>query len=543
LKDGGQAGSLGVRNGDILIGINGSPLHDGTSLNGFASKIKKLSAPPTVVIWRSPQRISEFLQEEAHQRKADALKAQKTIETARQQPVHNENMRQSACVDSNANNASIAALTNMGFTVSQAEKAIRKSMGNLEVAVEMLLNDAVDESPSPSSSPQISPSSHQNMGVSFQFDLSGSIGVSFKAPRGSLKKTNSDGGMDRRANSTSQLVITSIEKGSSAQIAGCKVGDTVVAVANIHVTSVLDLKNALQEVRESGRKTTTVTAVPSGGDIALVLTTLNLDNPEDRGEVQNEALVVRPSEDQAAHRVGCMQHIASGSMVDLADEKSCVRGLDNFACKEYSVVFTEARVGISLERTDDGRLAVASSRFAAAKKGVAVGDVLCGMNNSALSFGMEQTLVHAMIDSAERPLVLNFWRAGTDSEKDVGVYFGPNVSSLGLELELSEEGKWTVEGVEGISFVRGLKVGDIIIGVNHWPLPEFSDLFAVLSNTIKIRPLILNVLVSNRRPVAIRGDHLIGDLLTDEQIAAAAQDDSQDDSRRRSSTMRKTCLL
>lgn len=33
------------------------------------------------------------------------------------------------------------------------------------------------------------------------------------------------------------------------------------------------------------------------------------------------------------------------------------------------------------------------------------------------------------------------------------------------------------------------------------------------------RPLILNVLVSNNRPVAIRGDHLIGDLMTDEQFA------------------------
>jgi C-terminal processing protease CtpA/Prc len=29
LKEGGQAGSLGIRDGDVLIGINGSPLLDG----------------------------------------------------------------------------------------------------------------------------------------------------------------------------------------------------------------------------------------------------------------------------------------------------------------------------------------------------------------------------------------------------------------------------------------------------------------------------------------------------------------------------------
>jgi hypothetical protein len=39
----------------------------------------------------------------------------------------------------------------------------------------------------------------------------------------------------------------------------------------------------------------------------------------------------------------------------------------------------------------------------------------------------------------------------------------------------------------------------------------------VLSNAG--RPLILNVLVSVNRPVAIRGDHLIGELMTDEEMA------------------------
>lgn len=120
-----------------------------------------------------------------------------------------------------------------------------------------------------------------------------------------------------------------------------------------------------------------------------------------------------------------------------------------------------------------------SSHFASALRGVQQGDVLCGMNNSPLSFGMEQTLVSTMIDSAERPLVLNFWRCGTLKEKEIGVYFAPNVGSLGLDLELSEEGKWTVEEVEGISEIRGMTIGDVVVGVNHWPLPEHCDLFQV----------------------------------------------------------------
>jgi hypothetical protein len=123
---------------------------------------------------------------------------------------------------------------------------------------------------------------------------------------------------------------------------------------------------------------------------------------------------------------------------------------------------------------------VESSHFASALRGVQPGDVRCGMNTSPLSFGMEQTLVTTMIEAAERPLVLNFWRAGTSTEREVGVYFGPNVGSIGVDLELSEEGKWTVEEVEGIASVRGLNVGDIVVGVNHWPLPEHCDLFAVL---------------------------------------------------------------
>lgn len=125
-----------------------------------------------------------------------------------------------------------------------------------------------------------------------------------------------------------------------------------------------------------------------------------------------------------------------------------------------------------------------SSHFASALRGVMKGDVLCGMNNSPLSFGMEQTLISTMIDSAERPLVLNFWRKiGSEKEKEVGVYFAPNVGSLGLDLELNENGQWKVEEVEGISAIRGLTMGDVIVGVNHWPLPEHCDLFQVIDYT------------------------------------------------------------
>jgi C-terminal processing protease CtpA/Prc len=40
LKEGGQAGSLGIRDGDVLIGINGSPLLDGKRAD-FTQKKKK----------------------------------------------------------------------------------------------------------------------------------------------------------------------------------------------------------------------------------------------------------------------------------------------------------------------------------------------------------------------------------------------------------------------------------------------------------------------------------------------------------------------
>jgi hypothetical protein len=209
---------------------------------------------------------------------------------------------------------------------------------------------------------------------------------------------------------TSQLTVVSVEIDSTAFTAGVKAGDTVVAVENIHVTSVLELKNAIAELRENGHHNATVTSVSQGGDIACVLSTLDLAHPreslfenygvsveetahgdDDEREENWFDQEVRKSETQGGkkvggnddgddnyddgygqaeedegegvgqdsdealsnggsnHRVGCFQHVASGSMSTIADAKGWVKGSENFAASEFSIVFSEARVGLSLQ--------------------------------------------------------------------------------------------------------------------------------------------------------------------------------------------------
>jgi hypothetical protein len=207
---------------------------------------------------------------------------------------------------------------------------------------------------------------------------------------------------------TSQLTVVSVEIDSTAFTAGVKAGDTVVAVENIHVTSVLELKNAIAELRENGHHNATVTSVSQGGDIACVLSTLDLAHPREslfenygvsveetahdeerednwfdqevrKSETQSGVKVGGGSDDYddddddgqaeedegeggvgqdsdealssggSNHRVGCFQHVASGSMSTIADAKGWVKGSENFAASEFSIVFSEARVGLSLQ--------------------------------------------------------------------------------------------------------------------------------------------------------------------------------------------------
>jgi hypothetical protein len=204
---------------------------------------------------------------------------------------------------------------------------------------------------------------------------------------------------------TSQLTVVSVEIDSTAFTAGVKAGDTVVAVENIHVTSVLELKNAIAELRENGHHNATVTSVSQGGDIACVLSTLDLAHPREslfenygvsveetahdeerednwfdqevrKSETQSGVKVGGGSDDydddcqaeedegeegvqdsdeplssggSSNHRVGCFQHVASGSMSTIADAKGWVKGSENFAASEFSIVFSEARVGLSLQ--------------------------------------------------------------------------------------------------------------------------------------------------------------------------------------------------
>jgi hypothetical protein len=201
-------------------------------LHGFAAKVKKLSAPPTVVVWRSPQLIEELKKEEALKKRKEAEKAQQAIQAKAQsnaQTHHQAHQRRSSIVDEVTNAANLTALCNMGFKTARAQYALRKSMGNLEYALESLLTDTDGYSDresisSPISSPALSsvsspvnrptpsplsPSASSSSagagtaanndnldeGVSFIVDLTGPIGVSFKAPRGSLGRTSSSGGM------------------------------------------------------------------------------------------------------------------------------------------------------------------------------------------------------------------------------------------------------------------------------------------------------------------------------------------------------------
>jgi len=184
-------------------------------------------------------------------------------------------------------------------------------------------------------------------------------------------------------------------------------------------------------------------------------------------------------------------------------------------------------VGLEFERAADGRLAVAKASFVSASRGVKAGDILVGMGNAPLGFGLEQGLVSALIDSTPRPLVLNFWRPNAEAlaqgnKQEVGVFFGSSVQSLGLDLELGADGRWAVAEVEegGMAQLRGLVQGDVVVGANHWPLPPHCDLFEVLGHAG--RPLTLNVVVSRGCTVAIRGDKLVNQPSTPLSLASSS---------------------
>ena len=105
--------------------------------------------------------------------------------------------------------------------------------------------------------------------------------------------------------------------------------------------------------------------------------------------------------------------------------------------------------------------------------------------------------------------VLNFWRVALPSSvREVALKFFADDSSraagrsLGLGLQLGFDGFWRVDDIDpaGVAFSRGLRDNDLVIGVNHWPLPESCDLPSIIASTSD-GPLLLNVVV----PKSTRG--------------------------------------
>ena len=97
-----------------------------------------------------------------------------------------------------------------------------------------------------------------------------------------------------------------------------------------------------------------------------------------------------------------------------------------------------------------------------------------------------------------REVGIRFFEEGERRSRESG-------ESLGLGLHLGGDGAWRVDEVDEGSAAarRGLLVGDLVVGVNHWPLPEHCDLPHTIASAG--RPFLLNVIVDGaRRSVARR---------------------------------------
>lgn len=160
--------------------------------------------------------IQELKLEERKRKKEE--NEQKQIQLQAQARQSSNQQQGTICIDSvvgeSVNAANMEALENMGFSPKRAQFALKKYNGNLEVALEHLLNETdgyvekeeqeevstTEENTTRNTSEKPKVEDEDEKGVSFVVDLTGPIGISFKGPKDSL--ANNTGGMVSRLHLT-----------------------------------------------------------------------------------------------------------------------------------------------------------------------------------------------------------------------------------------------------------------------------------------------------------------------------------------------------
>jgi len=171
-------------------------------------------------------------------------------------------------------------------------------------------------------------------------------------------------------------------------------------------------------------------------------------------------------------------------------QESRQKSTRNWGATVFDIVYNDIRIGLGLANSLDGRIVVTKAQFASAQHKIKPGDVIIGINDEKLAYGIHSKIFADMVQAACRPVKVSFWRNTTDAE-DKAIVFGPG--ELGLTVKKSKEGIWYIADATKMSKAYGIAKGDYVVGVDHEPIAKNCDLPKIILEAG--RPFALNVIV------------------------------------------------